>query len=311
MRAISTSFPAGLNAVIAAVCVNASLGICYLIPMLLPAHPWAGLLLIPCILTTTTNWSLIHEAVHGQFNPDPRINQAFGRLAGILFGAPFETLRYGHLLHHTINGTLPDRPEYADLDAPWWKRALLFYPRLCFGLYLTELLASLACLLPRSVLVRATSIFPGEDGAVRAERYLLKPERLREIRIDGALALLLLGGAFWSYGTYWPLLVLALVVRGFLISVADNGYHYGAPVGRSVRAAYNLHLSFGALILNFNLHEVHHRNPTLPWIALPDAFVADRDHYDDGYFSMMGRQFKGPLALCHVSNEKTRTEPGL
>ncbi len=270
----------------------------YVLPLtLLPLSPWFALLLIPAVLTTTTNWSLIHEAIHSHFHGDPDVNDAFGRISGILFGAPYETLKFGHLLHHSINGTPADRPEYFDSSrASRFVAALVFYPRLMLGLYAAEVLGAFVCLLPRAVLVQVTRLFPSEGGDVRAARYLLEPARLWAIRMDSVLALTAMGLAFWCYGASWPLLALAIAARGMLISFADNGYHYRAPLGQGVRSAYNLDFPFGAAILNFNLHQTHHRHPNLPWRALPQAFASDRESYDGPYFRTMVKQFNGPVA---------------
>lgn len=269
----------------------------YVIPLaLLPLSPWYGLLLIPAVLTTTTNWSLIHEAIHGHFSESPALNDGFGRLSGVLFGAPFETLKFGHLLHHTINGMTDDRPEYYDPTKQSRTAAsVIFYPRLLFGLYAIEVVGAFACLLPRAVLERLVRLFPSEGGDVRAARYLLEPARLWAIRVDAAFAIALMALAFWCYGRYWPMLALAIFARGFLISFADNGYHYGAPLGQGQRSAYNLRLAGSSAILHFNLHQTHHRHPNLPWNALPDAFAADGDAYDAPYFRTMLKQLGGPV----------------
>jgi len=47
--------------------------------LLMPLSIWWALLLIPCALSTTTNWSLIHEAIHSLLSPNPRSNDLAGR----------------------------------------------------------------------------------------------------------------------------------------------------------------------------------------------------------------------------------------
>jgi len=294
---LDRTIPVTANAVLAAALWAAGLGVYYIVPLaLLPLSPWFALLLIPAVLTTTTNWALMHEAIHGHFHPNARVNEAFGRISGILFGAPYETLKFGHLLHHSINGTPPDRPEYFDASKQSRLTAsLIFYPRLLFGLYAVEVIGAFYCLLPRAALAKVTPLFPGDIGPLRAERHLLAPQRLTQIRIDAVATIAAMALAFWCYGAWWPLLLAAIAARGMLISFADNGYHYAAPLGQGARAAYNLRLPGGAAILNFNLHQVHHRHPNLPWKHLPQAFAADADTYDGPYFRTMARQLKGPV----------------
>jgi fatty acid desaturase len=89
-----------------------------------------------------------------------------------------------------------------------------------------------------------------------------------------------------------------LAARAFCISFFDYLYHYGTPVG-DVRQAHNLSLppALGLLMLNFNLHGVHHRDPRLPWWALPDTFRRQGGRYDDRYVTAAFRQLRGPVPL--------------
>jgi fatty acid desaturase len=63
--------------------------------------------------------------------------------------------------------------------------------------------------------------------------------------------------------------------------------------------ARNLRLPAAAaqLLLNFNLHGVHHVNPAIPWIDLPRAFDSQAGKYQDDYFTAALRQLRGPIAL--------------
>jgi fatty acid desaturase len=247
---------------------------------------------------TTTNWSLIHEAIHSLLAPSQKTNDLYGRALSILFGAPFFLLRYPHLQHHRINGTIEDRPEYYDsAKRSRWVAAIRYYLNLLFGIYAVEIAGTFLCLTPRSVLRRVAQLFPKAHPADNsAELFLLKPERLAQIRFDAVLVLLFYATSFWLYGRYWWLLALALAARGILVSVADNSYHYGASLGSGPRSAYNFRFPLGAGILHFNLHRIHHMHPALPWIGLPAAFAADKDRHDIGYVSAMLVQFRGPIS---------------
>lgn len=265
---------------------------------LLPANRLWALILIVCVFTTTTNWSLIHEAIHRLLAPNAKSNDACGRLLAVLFGAPFEILRFAHLLHHQLNGTAADRPEYFEsARTPRSQAAIRYYPTLVLGIYAAEVLGTLVCLMPRPVIERMSRFFPAEHGAdARAAAYLLQPKRLRELRIDAVAIVLIYGLSFWCYGHFWPLLALSIVGRGVLVSVADNSYHYRAPMGAGAESALNFQFAFAGSILHFNLHRIHHAHPNMPWIGLPAAFRADGDHYDCGYMSALLRQFRGPIS---------------
>jgi fatty acid desaturase len=271
----------------------------FMLPLwLLPLNSLWSLVLVACVLSTTTNWSLIHEAIHRLLAPGRRANDACARLLTILFGAPFEILRFAHLLHHQLNGTPSDRPEYFDAaKASRAAVAVRYYPYILFGIYAAEIASTIACLMPRPVLKRLTRLFPAEHGAdARAAGYLLQPRRLAELRVDACAVILIYGLSSWCYGRFWPLLVLSILTRGVLVSIADNSYHYGAPMGAGAGSAHNLKCSFGAGILHFNLHRIHHAHPSLPWSSLPHAFRADGEIYDGGYGSALLRQFRGPIS---------------
>ena len=78
----------------------------------------------------------------------------------------------------------------------------------------------------------------------------------------------------------------ALAARAFLISFLDNVYHYETPIGDTFYAR-NLALpaAFSAGLLHFNLHGVHHRNPSIPWAGLPEAFEREEYRFHGDYFT--------------------------
>jgi fatty acid desaturase len=86
-----------------------------------------------------------------------------------------------------------------------------------------------------------------------------------------------------------------------LISVFDNVYHFATPIDRPDYAR-NLSLPgpMRLLILNMNLHRVHHQRPALPWWALPAQFRASRDRYDAPMLRTAAAQFTGPVAITEL-----------
>ncbi len=302
--------PQRTNLLAAALCVAAHLYQYFVLPLaLLPADRSWLLTLIPVCLLTTTNWAVLHEAFHDNLHPKRHVNDAAGRIMGVLFGAPFRTLRFGHLLHHQLNGTLPDRPEaYDPAVSSRLRAALIYYPRLFFGLYGIELSGTLLALLPRWMLEPVVRrIFKGANPEAiavpdRAVKHLLDDRHLSEIRIDSIMALAVLGLSGVSFGADWPVLVLVLIARGIMVSFHDNAYHYGAPL-ECERASYNLRASklSAALMLNFNLHRVHHRYPALPWSGLPRAFAEDREIYDGALLPAALQQLAGPVPASQLA----------
>ena len=275
---------------------------------LLPADPRWGWLLVPVALLTNFFWALHHEAIHGGFHQDRRLNLLAGRLMAVLLGSSFHVLRFGHLMHHQYNRSPIDRPDvYDPAVTPRPQARLGFLGTLLFGLYLAEIAAPLGCCLPRGAVRRIIDrVYRGDDPALvairlAAHRQFLDRKRLGLIRTDTALAWALIGGAALAYGVYWPMLAGFLVARGVMISVFDNVYHFGTPVDRP-EFARNLWLPapLRLLILNMNLHRVHHARPALHWWQLPGQFQAARDHYDAALLPTAVAQFAGPVAITQL-----------
>jgi fatty acid desaturase len=107
---------------------------------------------------------------------------------------------------------------------------------------------------------------------------------------------LLLAASAVCYGPYWWIVPAILAARAACISFLDYVYHYGTRTDELMHAS-NLRLPapIALLLLNFNLHGVHHRLPYLPWHALPAAFRDDGDRYDGGYLAAAARQLRGPI----------------
>ena len=306
-RAIGTTralIPAGTNASLLGLCLACNVFSYFMLPLLLV--PWSRAwlyVLLPYVLMTPFHWSITHEAVHSRLHHCRLINEAAGRLASMFFGAAFQSLRFGHLLHHMRNGTPSDRPEYYDPDRSSRSAAALKYHlHLFFGAYAIEFASLFLVLLPRPFSRRSFLALTrrgneaNRDLARRLLRFIDDRRRFREARIDSIASLMLLGAAGYCYGPDWMLWSSALVARAIIRSYLDNGYHYGAPLA-SEQSAYNLSLprTVQRALLNFNLHRVHHRYPMLPWSELPVAFDRDGDRFDGGFFDAMLRQLRGPI----------------
>jgi fatty acid desaturase len=283
------------------------------LPLLLPWAPALAWSLVVVVLATTSFWALLHEGIHAVLHPDRRVNDAVSRLLAITFPAPFAVLRFGHLKHHQFNRTAIDRSEvYDDAKTSRWRAALRYYPQLLIGLYAGEVASLLLVWLPRALLLRLARRLPTEPGlpslAQSIERQLLQPQTLRAMRRDSAAALALIAFSLWLYGPRAWMLLLALLGRGLLISLTDNAYHYGTALhapGDDVRAARNLRLPrlASVLILHFNLHAVHHRNPALPWSALPAAAQPGEVAAAPPYFAALLVQLRGPIALSRFGDQ--------
>jgi len=94
----------------------------------------------------------------------------------------------------------------------------------------------------------------------------------------------------------WAVLLVGLYGRAFLYSTLDNLPHCGMG-GRGNASAMNLSLHpwLSVLVLNHNLHRLHHERPNLPWRSLA-AHLAQAPA-DGNYFLAALRQFSGPTRI--------------
>ena len=260
---------------------------------------WAWVLL-PLGLLNNPYWSLLHECIHDLFYPDSRVNAFFGRLLSVMFGSPFRILRLSHLLHHKLNRTPMEGTEFYERGkSSVFRAAAGYYFQILGGLYVVEFLSPALFFLPR-VWVRkftARCIKPDTVSAILMQSWT-RDESIREIRTDGLLIGAWFGASIYCYGSRWPLLLAILAARGLLISFLDNVYHYRTPVN-DIFYAKNLWLPkvAAALLLNFNLHGIHHRHPAIPWRGLPLLFRDGAETYQGNYFLAAARQLCGPIAL--------------
>ena len=290
------------------------LGALILLPwLLLPRDPHWGWMLVPVALLTNGFWALHHEAIHGGFHGNRRVNQTAGRIMAILLGSSFAVLRFGHLMHHRYNRNPIDRPDAYDpaLGSRFRARLGFLFNLIC-GVYLIELAVPLVCLLPRPFIRRVVErAYRGDDPALRAIRQsalrlFLDSRRLATIRTDALLSAGLIGLSALLFGDYWPLLAAFLLARAVMISVFDNVYHFATPIDRP-EYARNLWLPapFRLLILNMNLHRVHHGRPALPWWSLPAEMRAAGDDFDAKLFPAAIAQFAGPVPVGTLLSRET------
>ena len=267
---------------------------------LLPLNfQWAWTLL-PIAFLNNPYWSLIHEAIHDLFHPIRRVNMLSGRAMAIVFGSPFQILRLSHLLHHKLNRTPIEGTElYERHKSSLAMAACGYYFQILGGLYAVEFLSPLLFFLPRRLLVQFKRRFvkPDTVSGILMQNWS-QDQALREIRIDGVLILAWFAAALFCYGSYWPLLVAIVAGRGFLISFLDNVYHYRTPVN-DIFYASNLWLPAPPtkILLNFNFHGIHHKNPAIPWIRLPVVFREQSESFHGNYLAAAARQLRGPVPL--------------
>ena len=245
-------------------------------------------------------YTVAHEAVHRKLFPGrPWLNDLAGALLMAPIAAPFTIYRRIHGFHHGGNRRDPETAALDHFRVPAnasaakrarYKAVWLFY---VFGGGF--FLHSLATIL----------IFLGLPGP-RAERispvFRAWPLRLRLrswAELASGLALhaavfTLAGGKVWLATLGLPLLAFAWV-WSLLLYI----YHYRTSVGPDVR--HNVRSLprqpfFSWLLLNFNEHATHHRDPSIPWYDLPRRRYVPPQPQDDAphLLAAIWQQRRGP-----------------
>jgi fatty acid desaturase len=219
-------------------------------------------------------YTVAHEAVHRKLFPlSPWLNDGLGSALMLPLVAPFTIFRKIHGFHHGANRR---DPESAALDhfrvgpsAPGWARtrfkAVWIFYVFGGGFFLHTLATVLIFLiLPSRQAVRISPVFRAWPPRLRAQAWL---EFGLGIGLHAAAAAAL-GGEM-----YFALLGLPTMVFAWFWSLLLYIYHYRTTVGPDVR--HNVRSLprqpfFSWLLLNFNEHATHHRDPNIPWYELPE-----------------------------------------
>ncbi len=312
----NVAIPERMNAALFALYVMSHSAFYVVIPLyLIPLSPVWGFMLVVFVVLTPFYWALAHESLHGSLFTDYRKNKNAGRILCALFGAPYQILRFGHLVHHRFARSRFDCMEVYDPAKQSFVAASgEYYFRLLGGLYLTELVGNVAAFLPRRPLIAFIRFLfrqkegEGPDLAPLAVRAYTDPEKLKVIRIDSAATLLVLILAFAAYESCWWMLALALAGRGIVQSMIDNAPHYDTPMDQP-DYALNLALPRWAerAMLNFNCHRVHHCDATLSWAHLPSHAAMRNDIFEKPWLPAVLRQLRGPVRRDLLPEQNTGT----
>ena len=274
-----------------------------LLPHLIRPTAGRGVLFIAIVaITGPLHYGLMHETIHGHLFGRQRLDRAIGRILGILLGLPWETMRFGHLAHHSQNRHSFDRPEALRPDQNRGVGGVIYYFSLVIGLGLSYALMPLLVLLPVTTTgwVVAHMDRGPETDALRnaALRTFTNMRRRNAIRCDLVAIFAMFGLAVWLWGAWWPVFAACIAVRWSLISLLDNAPHYGMPLTSGLDAR-NTRLPPLArlLVMNGNFHGTHHHAPQLHWHELPEAFARSGAPFEGGWLAAVMRQFRGPMVL--------------
>ena len=274
----------------------------------------AGAVAVLLSLSTPFTRALLHEAIHGRLVRRKDWNTRLGRALAIGTGISFDAIRLGHMTHHRFPRHVLDRADIVEPGSSRFVAGINFYGGLLGGLYLREILTSVVMLLPRRAIDFVAAYVMVEDDALNNALRRGLDRRLARIRIDSAFVIAIYAVAFYLYGAWWPVLLMAIALRGLIVSLQDNVAHYDTPPVVGAAAHNSRTVRWARLfMLNQNLHGIHHDHPEVPWNRLPVAFDRAGSNYSGGYFALLLKQFYGPLPADAVALEVTveRDDPGL
>ena len=237
------------------------------------AATWWGTALAAFAFSFTNNtvFSLQHEAVHGHFHPNGRVNDAAGVLFAGFFPTIFAVQRISHFGHHRRNRTDEEIYDYVLPGQSWWLKTYWIYC-LLFGFYWMIIPVAMLLYMVAPWAFRSKAFLHGPArwwgfepfvaDIAAAPLRVVWPQGLVTLAVQLALILSLdlsVWGwlaAYWAFGINW--------------SSVQYTDHAGSPRD-VIDGAWNLRVwpVTQALFLNYNLHLAHHRDPSVPWTGLP------------------------------------------
>lgn len=226
-----------------------------------------------------TIFVVVHEAVHGISMPSRFANEVFGSILAATFPQSFCLQRAFHLSHHRNNRTDSEFFDAIRDDDIAWLKICQWY-----GILLGEywLRVPLACLLwlVCPALLRKPFLRDTQRSTVRSwggYNILEGLDRVPPIRSRIEILWAIAFHALCWYALDLNLTAVLLCYAAFAVNWGSLQYATHAFSERSVRdGAFDLRAPgwLRVVLLNYHLHLVHHRDPTIPWSQLP-RFVDD------------------------------------
>lgn len=263
------------------------------------APSWGWLLLAAWAFSyvNNTNFSLLHEAVHGIFHPDRRVNDWAGRIMATTFPTAFQFQRQCHLGHHARNRSPVEQFDYIrPSDNKLWK--YLQWYTILTGLYWFYVVLGWLLFLICPWVYRLR-LFDGTHSRIAAQSSV---DAMLDSMFAGAPVAMRLEMLFTLLVQAAVFLALDLSVAGWLCCYAAfairwSGLQYAdhAWSGLDVHdGAWNLRVTPPVrwIFLNYHHHKAHHQHPTVPWRHLP-AYVDPREP-QPSYLSIYARMWLGP-----------------
>ena len=247
-----------------------------------------------------TLFSLLHEAVHGQFHPKRWLNDGFGRLAAGFFPTAYSMQRVFHLGHHQRNRSAVEQFDYLHPGdnkflkyAQWYSILTGFY--WCF--------VPLGCLvylftpwLLRTPWLRSKKSRLAQQSSAAAMFSDLERAPAGRIRWEIALSAAMQFGLVYALDLTligWGCCYGAFAINWSALQYADHAW----SVLDRRNGAWNLRVNkfVQCLFLNYHHHLAHHQFPEVSWLYLPKYVdhSIERPRFLSVYLSM----WRGPRLL--------------
>ena len=263
--------------------------------------PVALLAALGFALLGNTCYALMHEAVHRHFHPTPWINETAGRILAGTFPTAFALQRVFHLTHHANNRSAAERFDYYAPHENRLIKVLQWYsiltglywlalPAFAIIYFLTADLIGWRHLLSRrgDWFARQTSAREFLDALGRVPVWRARADIAIAFGVQLALIL-----ALDLTLTGWLICYAAFAVAWSSLQYTDHAF---SPLDAE-EGAWNLKVSplIRRVFLNYHFHLAHHRDPSLPWTALPAAVRSDDPN--PSFWEIYLPMWRGPRPL--------------
>lgn len=226
--------------------------------------------------TNNTIFALHHEAVHGSFHPNRRVNDAAGVVFAAFFPTIFSIQRISHLGHHRRNRTDEELYDYYLPHQSWALKTYWIYCLLT-GFYwaIIPVAALLYVIWPWAFRARWFQDGPARWWGFRPFVQDIAAAPISRVWLEGVASVCLQVAIFVALDLTFLAWLACYWAFGINWSSVQYTDHAESPRD-VIEGAWNLRFTRASqwLFLNYNLHLAHHREPKIPWVHLPQRVRA-------------------------------------
>lgn len=241
---------------------------------------WSPLLGIAYSFILLTNYALMHDGAHDNLHYNQGLNWLLAMQCGWLFPSAFTPMKVTHVVHHGCNRTDHEMFDYYYAEDNLWIKYGQWYA-ISSGLFWLVIPIGAVIMATFPSFLRTRSFARSKSSGVLFDDFG-RPE-IRKIRLETALGIL-----------FWVFLFTVLHIRWQTALIFYLCFAFNWSTRQVLDGALNLKVSrlTGWILLNGQRDLVHHQQPALPWIALPEA--GKQSASPVSYWRQYLRQWKGP-----------------